>query len=375
MHRPRRARAPAAPGPTPGSVDGLNPDDPGMLLLDRALRDVEPATIALVCCGDLPSVGPAATRLILDERERAGARTRIVPIGLDDAGAPMPGIEHAATWPRAHLGKDFAHQTLARAGLLLQPGGRALCAVRKQKGAEGIADLMGTLFGRVRTLAKDRGYRLLEAERTDAFDADRARDLLRLRYRIEDPVLGDTVLETAPGVFSRKALDAGTRCLIEHVGAVDVDPRRVLDLCAGVGPLAIWALRRWASALGLAVESNLLGAALARDNAAAAGLGDRLRVLCRDGLPPDPASDDLEGWLQATDLALVNPPTHADAETLRRLFEPLPRWMAPDGAAFVVAARPGGVATALADSGARLGVHAYAHYTVLEARWARNASP
>jgi 16S rRNA G1207 methylase RsmC len=339
-------------------------------MLARAVAGVDPRTIVLVCCGDLPGLGPGATRYILDVRETVGTQSRTIPIEPDGVPAPIALARVAVVWPRAHLGKDFAQQTLARAGLAVPDGGRVLCAVRKQKGAEGIADFMGALFGNVRVVEKDKGYRLLGSDRGARFDEDEARRVLGVRYRYDDPVLGDLVVETAPGVFSRRALDEGTRCVIDHVAGMWLAPTRVLDLCAGVGTLGLWALQRWPEAEGLAVESNVLAAALAERNASANAMGARLRGSLHDGLPDiDTLSGTLRRWPGATDLALVNPPTHADAATLRRLLDPLRVWLTPGAPAVVVASRPGTVVDALKRAGATVEFAAYERYTIVEARW------
>jgi 16S rRNA G1207 methylase RsmC len=347
-------------------VDGLNLGDPGLRLIAEAVRSVGPADVVSICSGDIPGID-AGVRVILDERERTQTRYEVVEITDPRAAQGWPGATHAVVWPRAHLGKDFAQQMLARAGVMLSPGGVVLCSVRKQKGADSVSDFMAELFGNVRIAARDKGYRLLQSERGDGFDENRATELLGLRYRYADPLLGDLELATAPGVFSRKALDEGTRCLIDHAARLDLQPSKVLDLCAGVGPLACWALHQWPGARGLAVESNLIAAALAGENAASNGLDSRLVVVRRAGLPP--IEPDHRAFGGQVDLALVNPPTHADAEALSELLSPLSRWMKPAAPALLVAARPEGVAKVLRDAGAEVRAHPYASYTILEAVW------
>src|SRR5688572_1796721 len=258
-------------------IEGANPSDPGVALLADAVVGVDSREILLVACGEIPGVGPDATRLVLDVRElgRPGAR----PFALDP-DAPLDGFAHALVWPRAHLGKDFTFACLATGALALREGGTLHCAVRKSKGADSIGEHMATLLGGVEVVARDRGYRRLAAVRGAAFDRERARASLVVRYRIADPLLGDLTLESAPGVFARRELDLGTRCLIEHAAAhVDVAPARVLDLGAGTGPLALWAARRWPAAHVLAIEANLLAAGSCESNARANGLADRVRVV------------------------------------------------------------------------------------------------
>jgi 16S rRNA G1207 methylase RsmC len=342
------------------AIDGLNADDAGIRLLAAAVGDVPPARVLLVCCGDLPGVGADATRLVLDVRETTGSVARPIVVGPGLTARVEACFEHAVVWPRAHLGKDFTRQCIARAASSLAEGGRLWCAVRKDKGAEGVGELMAALMGNVTIVRRDRRYRLLSSERAPQIDEALARQILSVRYRIEDPWLDGLVLHACPGVFSRRELDDGTRLLIEHVAAVKLAPKQVIDLGAGVGPLALWAARRWSAGV-LAVESNAIAAAMCRQNAEASGLADRVQVSMSDGLPP--ARD------RTCDLALVNPPTHADPATLGRMLAGLRSWLRPNAPAFAVVSRPGRAIEAFTSAGARVAAHGYPHYTVVEASW------
>jgi 16S rRNA G1207 methylase RsmC len=353
-------------------IDGLNADDPGVRLLGEALRAVPPSELLLVHCGDLPSVSPGALRLILDVRERAGSVHRCVAEGLDVAPLRADaGFAAAAVWPRAHLGLDFTAFCLARGAAALREGGSLWCAVRKRKGGERIGEAMRALLGNVEVRGRDRGYRLLESVRADAtFDAARARAWLDGRYEIRDPLLAPLVLETAPGVFSRTAIDAGTAALIRHARAhapaADAPVQRVVDLGAGVGPLALWAASRWPVAQVLAVESNSRAAALLARNAERAQLSGRVAVHLGDGLPGDGFA---EFRSAGADLALLNPPTHAPAAVLHRLVEGLSRWLRPGAPAWIVATRPGRVLQAVAACAGTATRHDVDRYVVAEARW------
>lgn len=360
------------------TVDGLNPHDPGISRLAQAVAGRPSREILLVCCGDVPGVGPEATRLVLDVREREGAVARTV--GVDEAlgsehGADAAGFGDALVWPRPHLGKDFSVWCLARGALALRPGGSLWCAARKAKGAESLVEELQAMMGAVEVVARDKGYRVVRAQRAAAFDEARARAAVGVRYVIEDPALRGLSLGSAPGVFSRRELDGGTRQLIEHVAMQPLgSPSTVLDLGCGVGPLGLWAALRWPAARVLAVDSNLRAVALARENAARHGLGGRVQVLACDGLPGAPtpaererAEDDL--GLEPFALALVNPPTHAEPEGLGRLCDDLRRWLRPGGVAMLVVSRAGRMTEQLVRAGARVEAFAYPRFTVLQARW------
>jgi 16S rRNA G1207 methylase RsmC len=354
---------------TTAAVDGLNPEDPGIALLAQAVAGRPSREILLVCCGDVPGVGPEATRLVLDVREREGAVARVVGLDMDEDGhdparlQPAEGFGDAIVWPRPHLGKDFSVWCMARGALALRPGGTLWCAARKAKGAESLEEELRALLGGVEVVTRDRGYRLVCARRTAGFDQARARAAVAARYTVEDPALPGLVLASAPGVFSRRELDGGTRQLLEHAAARASAPATVLDLGCGIGPLALWAATRWPAARVVAVDSNLRAVALTRQNAARHGLEARVRVLASDGLPASTPG------LEPFSLALVNPPTHAEPEVLGRLAEDLRRWLAQGGVAMLVVSRPGRMTEQLGRAGARVEAFAYPRFTVLEARW------
>lgn len=372
LQMPRRDSNPAEPAP--GGLDGLNAGDPGVRLLGRTLAEIDPEALLLVHCGDLPGPRAGATRLILDVRERTGSIHRCVPdVGADP---PIPAdarnFAAAAVWPRAHLGKDFSERCLALGALCLREGGRLYCAVRKHKGGKSLGRTMKALLGdaAVKVEARERGYHLWVGERGPDFDAQLARELCARRYELRDPLLvgpeAPLILHSRPGVFSRRELDRGSRALLAVAdaiaGAEGLAPNRVLDLCAGVGPLALWAAGRWPEARVVAVESNLRACALLRQNAADNGLGERVEVIEHDGMPEPEA---LAGGF---DLALLNPPTHADAATLERLLD-LRAWLSPGARLLLVVNRPGRAVELLSKLGAELDGGERDGYVVLQARW------
>jgi 16S rRNA G1207 methylase RsmC len=344
---------------------GLQRDDPGVAMLGRALASCDPLGLLLVHCGDLPGIRSPATRLVLDCRELEGSPHRCVPL-TDDTVEPQ-SMDFAAVWPRAHLGKDFQEACLARGAKALRPGGTLYCAVKKRRGADSLQRTLAALMGHVDVVARGHGYRLFRSVRGERIDDALAERLLSKRYAIEDPRLGDLVLESAPGVFARKRLDPGTGCLIEHVaGRLEgVSPTRVIDLCAGVGPLALWTARRWPQTSVLAVDSSYLAIALLEKNARAAGVRDRVRTVISDGMPDDPRLRETHG---RADLALINPPTHAAPEDLARLLEGLRAFMASKAPAVIVVNRAHRVLRILEDLGADVRPFEHERFTVLEAR-------
>lgn len=342
-------------------IDGLNPGDPGIALLVKAIRGIESRDIFLVHSGDLPGLEPGAQRLILDVRERIGAVADTIEDQLGPISLPRQP-RAAIVWPRAHLGKDFTRRCLVRAAQSVREGGAVWCAVRKSKGADTVADAMRILIGPVDIVGRSKGYRLFRAECT----RDRTKvwaEVLGQRYTITDEdLLPGVSLHSAPGVFSRRGLDAGTAALMRYTAGLQLDaPKHMVDLCAGIGPLAIWAAKRWTETKVTAVDSNLLAVSLARRNVEELGLSARVDVLASDGLPKSAAVD--------VELALVNPPTHADAESLTKLWTGLRKWLAPTARVIAVATRPGGVRDALVGIGAKVESTTVPGYTIVDGRW------
>lgn len=356
------------------SAEGLKDSaaDPGVRLLAAAVRELDPRELLLVHSGPLPGLRPGATRLILDVRERSddAAGVTCVPAqrGADAARAlGEPRFAAAVVWPRAHLGKDFSESCLALGAAALRPGGKLYCAVRKAKGGPSLAKAMSELCGDVQVEERDAGYFLYVSEKTAAFTAEAVRSRLDVEYEIADPLLGPVPLLAVPGVFCRKHLDDGTRALLSKLEELDVlgdrPPRQVLDLGAGVGPLGLWAARRWPDARLLAIESNYLAAALISDNAARLRCAARVEVLVSDGLPPG-------GRQQGrVDLALVNPPTHAEPDDFAKLIGPLRTWMRPGAPAWFVVNRAGRLAQVLGRAGAELEAHEVPGFTLVRAVW------
>ncbi|MEE9385211.1 MAG: methyltransferase [Nannocystaceae bacterium] len=361
------------------AIDGLNPTDPGVLLLSTVAARRRNSSTVLAYCGDIPGAPEDAVRLILDVRERVGSAHTCQAASLDPSCSPhaltLGSFATALCWPRPHLGKEFTLRTLAEAGLLLADGGELYCAARKKKGGKTLALAMRALMGQTETIARKHGYHLYRSIRTRAFDETLARTYATRFLRFADTALGEFELETTPGVFSHRGLDAGTRCLIEHLEHLEhvraqaptSEPSYCIDLCSGVGPLAIWWAKRWSANSVLAIETNVLAAAMIRRNADRLGIGKRLTVRNGDGLDrADPVCAPLLG---SCEIALCNPPTHASPEELARLLGELRPFMARDAAAHIVVNRPGSATAALEQSGARLQVFPYPGYTVLTARW------
>lgn len=128
-------------------------------------------------------------------------------------------------------------------------------------------------------------------------------------------------------VFSGQRLDPGTAVLLRE--APSPSGERLLDLGCGYGPIACVLATRLPRAQVWAVDVNARALALARANAAALGLADRVHVCTPEQVPGELTFDEI--W--------SNPPIRIGKPALHALLlHWLPR-LAPDGAAWLVVAK------------------------------------
>lgn len=180
-------------------------------------------------------------------------------------------------------------------------------------------------------------------------------------------------LETRPGVFSAKKLDAGSELLLgalaEFVGRKP--PKRVVDLGCGTGVFGIAAALLYPESECLLVDADARAVECARANIAAAGLEGRCRVEWWDAREA-PMGDRF-------DLALVNPPFHqhgpeVDLAPALALFRGLATWLGRNGRALVVANRTLPYEHALAEEGPVTTVAAARGYKLLSLKRSARSS-
>jgi 16S rRNA G1207 methylase RsmC len=148
------------------------------------------------------------------------------------------------------------------------------------------------------------------------------------RGRIEFSVAGKAYdLAVARGVFSAGRLDPGTAVLLRKAGLpTAATTGTLLDLGCGYGPIACVLANEAPDATVYAIDVNARARDLTTENAAALGLGDRVRVHAPDEVPDDVTFDEI--W--------SNPPTHVGKAEMRAMLQ---RWLgrlAPDGVAWLV---------------------------------------
>lgn len=106
----------------------------------------------------------------------------------------------------------------------------------------------------------------------------------RLRLHLPDLTLD---LVTDRGVFSAERVDAGTKILLTEASMPADLSGPVLDLGCGYGPIAVTIARRAPATTVWAVDVNERALGLTVENAAAAGVADRVRPVLPAGVPGD----------------------------------------------------------------------------------------
>ena len=156
------------------------------------------------------------------------------------------------------------------------------------------------------------------------FTADPSVPFTRTPVRAQ--VWGRTLdLTSGAGVFAQGRLDTGTAVLFRETEP-PTSGSRFLDLGCGYGVVALALATALPDAVVWAVDVNQRALLLARENAAALGVGDRVRVAAPDAVPEDVAFDEI--W--------SNPPIRIGKPALHALLLSwLPR-LAPGGRAVLV---------------------------------------
>ena len=153
-------------------------------------------------------------------------------------------------------------------------------------------------------------------------------DLDRLR---QDIVFSDTLLghpltfHTTWGLFSPKAIDEGTRLLLEHLEVRPDD--RAVDLGCGYGPLGIAIAKSAPQGGCLMVDKDFVAVEYANANARRNGVGNA-RAMLSDGLRHVPP--------QTFTLAVTNLPAKTGKEHYYLFFHDIRERLEPGGRFYVV---------------------------------------
>ncbi|HEB88476.1 MAG TPA: class I SAM-dependent methyltransferase [Deltaproteobacteria bacterium] len=243
-----------------------------------------------------------------------------------------------------HLQKSRAasFEDLREAWRILRPGGQLLFAGPNTLGIVSAVKRLAAQLGQSPVIVSNRARARVVRFVKDAGPAPTLEEEGNRTFATAlDPIHGDPFefeLETRPGVFSARKLDAGSQFLLEalpgHVG--HKPPARIVDLGCGTGVLGIAAALLWPESQVLLADADARAVECARANIERLGLGERCRVVWWDAREPPPDS--------RFGLALVNPPFHrrgmdVDLGPALALFASLESWIKPGARALLVANR------------------------------------
>ena len=152
-------------------------------------------------------------------------------------------------------------------------------------------------------------------------------DELRKDLVIHDELLGHPMtFHTTWGLFSPKAIDAGTHLLLKHL---EVKPdERAIDLGCGYGPLGLAIARSALQGHCTLVDKDFVAVDYARKNAALNGI-DNVEVLLSNGLDQVPGD-------RTFTLAVTNLPAKTGKEHYYLFFNDIKDRLEPGGRFYVV---------------------------------------
>lgn len=280
----------------PGAAPGLEPLLAAVPSLAGRIADVTGSA-----GGGALAAGPGGRVSVLEPSAAAlaAARTTHARRPEVEVAAALPwemrteAFDHVLLLPPTDRGSARVRAELAAAASGLAPDGVAYAAMHKDQGGKRYEREAGTLFGDVRVMARERGWRVLRLAEPRPPPAH-ATPWLRFEAR-------GRAWWALPGVFAAGRLDAGSAALLAALDRLPGDVlagRTVGDLGCGAGVLAGAALARGAGAV-VASDDDLAAVRSSRRNLA----GARARVLHSDldaGWPAD----------ARVDAFLMNPPFH-----------------------------------------------------------------
>ena len=186
-------------------------------------------------------------------------------------------------------------------------------------------------------------------------ELEKIRPLVRRRAQREplQYILGETewsglVLKTdRRALIPRPETELLVELTVKTARELPAPPARILDLGTGTGALALALAKEFPEATVTAVDASEDALALARENAAALGLAERVEIVKSDWFSAVEAPKEAA---ERFGLIVSNPPYLTEAEVAEaepevRAFEPVSALMAPDGGAAdlkrIIAAAPG----------------------------------
>ena len=242
--------------------------------------------------------------------------------------------------PPVEEGTETIFEMIERAQSKMRHGGNFYLVAKVRKGAKSYMRKLSEVIGPAKVVARTGGYWLMRAERSPICPPEAVK-LERYDHVIEAELRGRKYrFQTRAGVFSRNAIDEGTRLLIE---SMDVRPRHsVIDIGCGYGPIGIVAAHLASVGRVVMVDTNARAVEYAEKNIRSHHLNHarkngkpRVEGVLGDRFDPVPG--------ERFDRVVSNPPFHAGNDVIFPLVEEAYEHLRVHGRLYLVLMRPAGV--------------------------------
>ncbi len=275
----------------------------------------------LVTCGDLRSY-----RAVTEEAGKVGGRVDVL-LAAGPEDVEESGWDDVALTISPHLPPIVADRSILQAAVLVAEGG-VLWLATNNKAAKRARETATEAFGPGQKVGSSGGQRVDRHVMSDkaarlASIRQQADHLAREERTEVWLALPGTRLrfETRVGLFACRAVDPGTRLLLEWALKQPAS-KRILDVGCGYGVIGLAAAARWGDSHVHLVDVDLRSVRLAEANVALNGLAN-----CTVSLA-DAAADLPAGGY---DLALANLPAHEGREPTLSLLKGVKRALRPSG--------------------------------------------
>jgi 16S rRNA (guanine1207-N2)-methyltransferase len=300
-----------------------------------ALADAAPGLDVQMVDSDIRAVRLASKNV----RENGLANARVV---LDHTLNRFPNghFNIVALNPPVEDGTETIFEMIERAQPKMRHGGSFYLVAKVRKGAKSYMRKLGEVIGPAKVIARTGGYWLMRAERSPICPPE-AVDLDRYEHVIEAELRGRKYsFQTRAGIFSRNAIDDGTRLLIE---TMDMRPRHsVIDVGCGYGPIGIAAAHLASVGRIVMVDTNARAVEYADRNIRAHHLNHarkngkpRVEAILGDRFDPVPG--------ERFDRVVSNPPFHAGNDVIFPLVDEAFEHLRVHGRLYLVLMRAAGV--------------------------------
>jgi 16S rRNA (guanine1207-N2)-methyltransferase len=242
--------------------------------------------------------------------------------------------------PPVDEGTETIFEMIDRAQPKLRHGASFFVVAKVKRGAKSYMRKLSETIGPSKVVARSGGYWVMRAERSPIRPVQEV-NLSQYEHTVNAELRGRSYsFHTRAGVFSRKALDEGTRLLIQ---TMEARPRHsVIDVGCGYGPIGIAAAHLAPVGRVVLVDCSARAVHCAIENVRAHHLNHarkngkpRVEVVLGDRFDPVPG--------ERFDRVLSNPPFHAGHDILFPLVEEARRHLRVHGKLYLVLMRYVGV--------------------------------